>query len=109
MRDQGLSGAGAGWAVVGLSRSAARAELPVWEAFTWQNGFRGDRGLRSACNWFMPGEFLRSGPFRMDARNWTIRLKGKDGPYAPRHLQLKFERVSVWVHFTGGSARGRRA
>ena len=67
-------------------------ELPVWEAFTWQNGFREIAVSEVPCNWFQCQEnSCDPVHFEWMHDNWTLRLKGQTGPYASRHLQLKFE------------------
>lgn len=81
--------AGLLWAYMG---PAPAPELPVWEAFTWENGFREIALSDVPCNWFQCQEnSCDPVHFEWMHDNWSIRLKGEQGPYAPTHLQLKFE------------------
>ena len=52
-------------------------ELTVWAPFTWENGCQ-----ENSCD---PVHF----EWMHD--NWSQRLAGKTGPYASKHLKLKFE------------------
>ena len=98
MRDQGLSGAGVGRTVVGLSRSAACAGTPGLGSFHLAERLSRDRDFGSSCNWFQCQEnSCDPVHFEWMHDNWTLRLKGSAGPHAARHLQLKSRRVSVWV------------
>jgi 5,5'-dehydrodivanillate O-demethylase oxygenase subunit len=67
-------------------------ELPVWEPFTWTNGFREVVLSEVPCNWFQCQEnSCDPVHFEWMHENWAMRLAGKTGPYAEKHLQLKFE------------------
>ena len=67
-------------------------ELPVWEPFTWENGFREIVLSEVPCNWFQCQEnSCDPVHFEWMHDNWSLRLAGKTGPYAARHLKLKFE------------------
>ncbi len=67
-------------------------ELPVWEPFTWENGFREVVLSDVPCNWFQCQEnSCDPVHFEWMHENWAMRLAGKTGPYAEKHLQLKFE------------------
>ena len=67
-------------------------ELPVWEPFTWENGFREIVLSDVPCNWFQCQEnSCDPVHFEWMHDNWSLRLAGKTGPYASKHLQLKFE------------------
>ena len=67
-------------------------ELPVWEPFTWENGFREVVLSDIPCNWFQCQEnSCDPVHFEWMHDNWTLRLKGQNGPYASKHLKLKFE------------------
>ena len=67
-------------------------ELPVWEPFTWQNGFREIVVSEVPCNWFQCQEnSCDPVHFEWMHDNWSLRLKGTNGPYAAKHLALKFE------------------
>ena len=67
-------------------------ELPVFEPFTWQNGFREVVISDVPCNWFQCQE-NSCDPIHFEWMhdNWSIRLKGKEGPYAAKHQIVKFE------------------
>jgi len=66
-------------------------ELPVWEPFNWQNGFREVVFADVPCNWFQCQEnSIDPVHFEWMHDNWSNRLRGGDGN-APKHLKLKFE------------------
>lgn len=66
-------------------------ELPDWEPFGWENGFRQIVISEIPCNW-LQGQENSIDPvhFEWMHANWSIRLRGKEGPYAPRHLKIDF-------------------
>ena len=67
-------------------------ELPVWEPFTWENGFREIVLSDVPCNWLQCQEnSCDPVHFEWMHDNWSLRLAGKAGPYASKHLKLKFE------------------
>ncbi len=67
-------------------------ELPVWEPFTWQNGFREIVLADIPCNWFQCQEnSIDPVHFEWMHDNWGSRLRGGDANAAPKHLKLKFE------------------
>src|SRR5258705_4010520 len=67
-------------------------ELPIWEPFTWENGFRELVPSELPCNWFQCQEnSCDPVHFEWMHDNWTLRLAGKTGPYASKHLKLKFD------------------
>jgi 5,5'-dehydrodivanillate O-demethylase len=67
-------------------------ELPVWEPFLWENGFREVVLSEIPCNWFQCQEnSCDPVHFEWMHENWSARLAGKNGPYAARHLKLAFE------------------
>jgi 5,5'-dehydrodivanillate O-demethylase len=67
-------------------------ELPVWEPFTWGNGFREIVLADVPCNWFQCQEnSIDPVHFEWMHDNWGSRLRGGDGNAAPKHLKLKFE------------------
>jgi len=77
------------WAYMGPSPAP---ELPVWEPLTWENGFAEIVISEVPCNWFQCQEnSCDPVHFEWMHENWNARLKGKSGPYGPRHLKLKFE------------------
>ena len=67
-------------------------ELPVWEPFTWENGFREVVIADVPCNWFQCQEnSCDPVHFEWMHDNWGARLRGDDHANAPKHLKLKFE------------------
>jgi len=67
-------------------------ELPVWEPFTWRNGFREIVLADVPCNWFQCQEnSIDPVHFEWMHDNWGARLRGADANVAPKHLKLKFE------------------
>ena len=67
-------------------------ELPVWEPFTWENGFREVVLSDVPCNWFQCQEnSCDPVHFEWMHDNWKLRLEGRPGPYAPAHLKLGFD------------------
>jgi 5,5'-dehydrodivanillate O-demethylase len=81
--------AGLLWAYLGPHPAP---ELPVWDAFTWENGFREVAFSEVPCNWFQCQEnSCDPVHFEWMHDNWSKRLNGKPGPYAAKHLQVKFE------------------
>jgi 5,5'-dehydrodivanillate O-demethylase len=66
-------------------------ELPVWEPFTWANGFREIVLADVPCNWFQCQEnSIDPVHFEWMHDNWSNRMRGADAN-APKHLKLKFE------------------
>lgn len=67
-------------------------ELPDWEAFHWANGFVQAVFAKVPCNWLQTQEnSIDPVHFEWMHTNWSRRLAGRTGPYAPRHLKLGFE------------------
>ena len=67
-------------------------ELPVWEPFNWQNGFREIVLADVPCNWFQCQEnSCDPVHFEWMHDNWSKRLNGEDSNIAAKHLKLKFE------------------
>jgi 5,5'-dehydrodivanillate O-demethylase len=67
-------------------------ELPVWEPFTWANGFREVVLADVPCNWFQCQEnSIDPVHFEWMHDNWGHRLAGDNDTSAPKHLKLKFE------------------
>jgi 5,5'-dehydrodivanillate O-demethylase oxygenase subunit len=66
--------------------------VPTWEPFVWKNGFAQIVISEIPCNWFQCQEnSIDPVHFEWMHRNWSIRLRGETGPYAPRHLKLGFD------------------
>ncbi|MDB5571827.1 MAG: phthalate 4,5-dioxygenase [Hyphomicrobiales bacterium] len=67
-------------------------ELPVWEPFTWTNGFVEIVTADVPCNWFQCQEnSCDPVHFEWMHDNWSIRQKGDLGPYSPSHLKVAFD------------------
>jgi 5,5'-dehydrodivanillate O-demethylase oxygenase subunit len=67
-------------------------ELPVWEPFTWEHGFREVVISDIPCNWFQCQEnSCDPVHFEWMHENWDARLNGKNGYYSAKHLKLVFE------------------
>jgi len=67
-------------------------ELPVWEPFTWTNGFKEIVACEVPCNWFQCQEnSIDPVHFEWMHDNWSLRQRGQTGPYAARHLKLGFD------------------
>jgi 5,5'-dehydrodivanillate O-demethylase len=67
-------------------------ELPVWEPFTWGNGFREIVLADVPCNWFQCQEnSCDPVHFEWMHDNWSYRQQGEDSNTAPKHLKLKFD------------------
>jgi 5,5'-dehydrodivanillate O-demethylase oxygenase subunit len=67
-------------------------ELPVWEPFTWANGFREIVLADVPCNWFQCQEnSCDPVHFEWMHDNMSSRLRGSTENAAPKHLKLKFE------------------
>jgi 5,5'-dehydrodivanillate O-demethylase len=80
--------AGLLWAYLGPKPAP---ELPVWEPFTWPNGFREIVLADVPCNWFQCQEnSIDPVHFEWMHDNWSLHLRGRDGA-APKHLKIKFE------------------
>ena len=81
--------AGLLWAYMG---PLPAPELPVWEPFTWANGFREIVLAEVPCNWFQCQEnSIDPVHFEWMHDNWSYRMAGDDDRNAPKHLKLKFE------------------
>jgi 5,5'-dehydrodivanillate O-demethylase len=65
--------------------------VPNWEFFSWKNGFRQVVISEIPCNWFQCQEnSIDPVHFEWTHSNWSVRLKGKTGPYSPKHLKVDF-------------------
>ena len=81
--------AGLLWAYLG---PLPAPELPDWEPFHWRNGFVQAVFAEVPCNWLQTQEnSIDPVHFEWMHANWSRRLRGQTGGYAPRHLQLAFE------------------
>jgi 5,5'-dehydrodivanillate O-demethylase len=67
-------------------------EFPVWEPFTWDNGFREIVLADVPCNWFQCQEnSCDPVHFEWMHDNWSNRLRGDSSNTAAKHLKVKFE------------------
>jgi 5,5'-dehydrodivanillate O-demethylase oxygenase subunit len=81
--------AGLVWAYMGPQPAPL---VPNWEPFLWKNGFAQIVISEIPCNWFQCQEnSIDPVHFEWMHRNWSIRLRGETGPYAPKHLKIAFE------------------
>jgi 5,5'-dehydrodivanillate O-demethylase len=80
--------AGLLWAYLGPDPAPL---VPDWEPFSWRNGFRQIVFSDVPCSWLQCQEnSIDPVHFEWMHSNWSIRLSGKTGPYAPAHLKLDF-------------------
>ncbi|MBO9512536.1 MAG: aromatic ring-hydroxylating dioxygenase subunit alpha [Variovorax sp.] len=81
--------AGLLWAYMG---PLPAPELPDWEPFHWRNGFVQAVFADIPCNWLQTQEnSIDPVHFEWMHENWSRRLRGATGGYAPTHRQLAFE------------------
>jgi 5,5'-dehydrodivanillate O-demethylase oxygenase subunit len=81
--------AGLLWAYLG---PAPVPELPVWEPFTWPNGYVQIVFSEIPCNWVQCQEnSIDPVHFEWMHDNWSIRLRNSNRPYAARHLKVRFD------------------
>ena len=67
-------------------------ELPVYEAFTWKNGFCEVVTADIPCNWLQCQEnSIDPVHFEWMHDNWSIRQRGQASGYAPKHLKVAFD------------------
>ncbi len=66
--------------------------VPNYEPFEWANGFRQIVISEVPCNWLQAQEnSIDPVHFEWMHRNWSVRLNGASGPYAPRHVKVGFD------------------
>ncbi len=76
------------WAYLGPE---PRPLVPDWEFFSWPNGFVQIVKAEIPCNWFQCQEnSIDPVHFEWTHSNWSLRLKGRNGPYAPHHVRVDF-------------------
>jgi len=82
--------AGLLWAYMGPDPAP---ELPVWEPFTWRNGFVQIVMTEIPCNWFQCQEnSIDPVHFEWLHTNWGRVLRGEvGGPKPPTHLRIAFD------------------
>ena len=80
--------AGLLWAYMGPQPAP---ELPDWEPFSWKNGFVQIVISELPCNW-LQGQENSIDPIHFEwmHANWSVRLRGKQGPYGPKHVKVDF-------------------
>ncbi len=67
-------------------------ELPVWEPFTWTNGFAEVAIADIPCNWLQCQEnSIESVHFEWMHDNWALQMKGQKDARAPKHLKVAFD------------------
>ncbi|MFX4948659.1 hypothetical protein ABTC19_19140, partial [Acinetobacter baumannii] len=60
--------------------------------FTWSNGFVQIVLSDVPCNWLQCQEnSIDPVHFEWTHLNWSSRLRGEQGAYAPRHLKVEFD------------------
>ena len=85
-------------------------ELPVWEPFTWENGFRESRALRRALQLVsVPGELLRPRALRMDARQLEPAARPARPVPMPQASQAQVRGVRLRLHLQARARGLRRA
>jgi 5,5'-dehydrodivanillate O-demethylase len=89
--------AGLLWAYLGPQPAPL---VPKYEPFTWKNGFVQIVMTEIPCNWFQCQEnSCDPVHFEWMHANWSMRLKGDDGEYAPTHLELDFEEFDWGISY----------
>ncbi|MDH2236186.1 aromatic ring-hydroxylating dioxygenase subunit alpha [Pigmentiphaga sp. GD03639] len=87
--------AGMLWAYLGPQPAPL---VPNWEPFTWKNGFAQIVISEIPCNWLQCQEnSIDPVHFEWMHSNWSIRLKGETGPYAPTHIKVDFEEFDYGI------------
>jgi 5,5'-dehydrodivanillate O-demethylase len=80
--------AGLVWAYLGPQPAPL---VPTWEPFTWKNGFVQIVFAKIPCNWLQCQEnSIDPVHFEWMHRNWTVRLRGEQGPYGKKHVRVDF-------------------
>ncbi len=81
--------AGLLWAYMGPDPAP---ELPVWEPFTWKNGFAEVVVCDVPCNWLQCQEnSIDPVHFEWMHDTWPSRMEGDTSVTAPKHLKLAFD------------------
>ncbi len=87
--------AGLLWAYLGPEPAPL---VPNWEPFTWANGFVQIVFSEVPCNWLQCQEnSVDPVHFEWMHDNWSVRLRGEEGPYAARHLRVEFEEFDYGI------------
>lgn len=67
-------------------------ELPVWEPFTWDNGFRQIVIAEIPCNWLQCQEnSIDPVHFEWMHMNWSRRMHSADSEHGPKHVEVGFD------------------
>ena len=67
-------------------------ELPVWEPFTWANGFAEVGIAEIPCNWLQCQEnSIDPVHFEWMHDNWALQMKGQKDARSPKHLKVAFD------------------
>ncbi len=83
-------------------------ELPVWEPFIWENGFREIVLSDIPCNWFQCQEnSCDPVHFEWMHDNWSLRLKGQNGALCQPGTSSSSSRSSSTASSTSACARIR--
>ncbi len=89
--------AGLVWAYMGPEPAPL---LPNWELFNYPNSFTQIVFCEVPCNWFQGQEnSIDPVHFEWMHDNWSVRLKGKTGPYAPAHTKIDFEEFEYGIQY----------
>lgn len=81
--------AGLLWAYLGPEPAPL---LPDWDIYSMSNGFVQVVISEVPCNWLQCQEnSIDPVHFEWTHNNWSLRLEGRTGPYAPSHQELGFE------------------
>ena len=84
-------------------------ELPVWEPFTWENGFREVVLSDIPCNWFQCQEnSCDPVHFEWMHDNWSTRLQGAERPVCGQAPQARVRGVRATASSTSACAKARR-
>jgi 5,5'-dehydrodivanillate O-demethylase len=81
--------AGLVWAYLGPQPPP---ELPDWEPFSWENGYRQIIISEVPCNWLQCQEnSIDPVHFEWMHTNWSRRQSDLEAPHGPKHLQIAFD------------------
>ena len=81
-------------------------ELPIWEPFTWENGFREVVLSDIPCNWFQCQEnSCDPVHFEWMHENWSLRLQRQDWSLCRQAPQARVRGVRLRLHLQA-RARG---
>jgi len=99
--------AGLLWAYLGPDPAPL---LPDWEIYSLPNGFVQIVISDVPCNWLQCQEnSIDPVHFEWTHNNWSLRLEGRTGPYAPAHRELGFEEFEhglIYRRLRGAATKG---